>query len=320
MNVIVTGAAGFIGFNLINRLLKENHRVIGIDNFFSGSALNIKKLSEHPLFSFKEIDLADDFSYSAITDRCDAVIHLAADVSVQRSIDFPDVSFNQNVSSTLNILKCVEYWNPKCFLFSSSCAVYGDSDVVNREGQLLPKPKSVYALSKSVCEDLIELMIKPYSSSISMRFFNIYGPHQNVNSDYGAVIPIWINNILREENLKVFGDGLQTRDFVFIDDLCAIISKLLSHAIKEPRKIHEVVNIGTGKSVPILEVANSLQRTGELFDSQMSKIEFNEKRTGDVVDSTCSNEKLCSLIGKPEFTPLDLGLKQTFNYFLEANL
>lgn len=313
MKYLVTGSAGFIGCNLVKLLLRNGHDVVGIDNFVSGQKVNIKELKQYNNFKFIEADICDKKAIENIKVSCDAIIHLAADVSVQRSIIKPANCIEQNVIGTINIAEMVKAWGIKIFIFASSCAVYGNQDELCCENNSYTDPKSTYGVSKLSCEQILPLILNDDCVYYSLRFFNIFGPHQMLDSNYGAVIPNWINNILEEKPIKIYGSGKQTRDFVFVKDLCKIIYLLSTK--KDYSKTRFILNVGTGKSISLLELAKMMSEIGSKTQRQTVPTLHNEARDGDVIYSSCDNSNLLRQLDNFSFSKMPNAIYETFEYF-----
>ena len=313
MRVVITGVAGFIGYNIARELLENNCEVVGLDNFFSGMKSNVVNLEKYSGFTFHEIDLCQKFEPESLIPSCDVVIHLAADVSVRRSVENPNKSISQNLFSSVNVANASQIWGAKRFLFASSCAVYGSQSDACEESQTILRPATTYGVTKLSGEHLIQILTGPNCECTSMRFFNVYGPHQALDSDYGAVIPTWINRMLKDEKLVIFGNGEQTRDFVFIKDLCCIINELMNIEIRPC--LHRTLNIGSGNSISLNTLANRISEIGKHKLNKDIEIEYLDSRHGDVNNSACDNSELSLCIKDFKFTDLLVGLSETVEYF-----
>jgi len=313
MRYLVTGAAGFIGNNLVKLLLNNGHDVVGMDNFVSGQKVNITALQNYNNFKFIEKDICDKKALENVKISCDVIIHLAADVSVQRSVIDPANCIEQNVIGTINVASMAKSWDAKVFIFASSCAVYGNQNGLCSENNSVTGQQSTYGVSKLSCEQILPLILNNDCKYYALRFFNIFGPHQMLDSDYGAVIPNWINNILDGNPIKIYGSGKQTRDFVFVKDLCKIIY-LLSFK-KDYSRSKYILNIGTGKSISLLDLAKMMFAISSKTQCQTVPILHNEARDGDVLYSFCDNSSLLRQLDNFSFSKMPNAIYETFEYF-----
>ena len=244
--VIVTGGAGFIGSHIAEELLKLEAKVIIIDDLSSGRIQNINYLSTIGNPEFIQGSISDIRLLKKCFSGSDYVFHLAAIASVPQSIDNPLISNEVNVVGTLNVLLTAKENNVKKVVFSSSCALYGDTTELPLRENLLPNPLSPYAVTKLAGEYYCQVFKKVYGlDTVCLRYFNVYGPRQDPNSAYAAVIPLFIKMVLSGESPVIFGDGEQTRDFVFVKDV--VSANILGVA----SDASGIFNIGTGKSVSL---------------------------------------------------------------------
>lgn len=248
---LVTGGAGFVGHHLVNALIHEGWSVAVLDDLSSGF-----KNQVHLKATFFEGDLRNSALLKEAIQGCDTVFHLAARVELQRSIADPAETFSVNIAGTAELVKaCIEY-HVKRVVFASSCSVYP----LNQEGALKESEAGLgetpYALSKRAGERIFE-MYRGYSSlnSCSLRFFNIYGPGQRVDSPYSAVIPKFISSVKKGTPITIYGDGLQTRDFIHIDDV--VRAYLLAASRLD---VQGVFNIGTGVATSVLALAEQISK------------------------------------------------------------
>lgn len=215
MKFLVTGGAGFIGSNIVGELLKRNYEVKVLDNFSTGKRENLQKLG-------KDIELieGDIRSYHIVKDAVhgvDVILHQAALPSVPRSINDPITSNEVNVTGTLNILEAARKNNVQKIVFASSSSVYGDNPKLPKDESMIPNPLSPYAVSKLSGEKYCNVFSRIYGlKTVALRYFNVFGPGQDPNSQYSAVIPKFIKAIMADESPVIFGDGEQSRDFTFV--------------------------------------------------------------------------------------------------------
>jgi len=281
-SVLVTGGAGFIGTHLCEKLHSFGYHVISID-------LNHKNTQPWECLT---ADIRDELALEGI----DFIIHLAAQVSVSESIINPDETLSINVDGTSSLISAAEASGVKRILFASSAAVYGDSDQLpTTEGAPLI-PQSPYAVSKIAGEELLK---RTEIETCAMRFFNVYGSSNSLQSNYAAVIPAFRNAIENSQPLTVYGDGTQVRDFIHVDDLVEIIIRLM-----EMDPIPREVNIATGEGTNLLELVDLLTSSLE-GDYQ---IQFEEPREGDIHTSLADISILRKQMPGLEFTSLSEGI------------
>jgi len=304
MRILITGGSGFIGSNIAEELSKDDENdVIVLDNLISGDLGNVKDLD----VKFVKGDILDLNLLEKLLEDVDYVFHQAAQVSVPESILDPMRTNEINVRGTLNILKASADNNVKKVINASSCAVYGDSPLDNlplREETPL-QPKSPYAVSKIASELYCNVFTEVYGlKTASLRYFNVYGPRQNPASQYAAVIPKFIERVLKGEKITIYGDGRQTRDFIYVKDIVRANIKMI--------KTNEcgVYNICTGVEITILELA---ERIIDLASTKVP-IVHEKSREGDILRSVGNNEKIKSIGFSPTYS-IEEGLKETYQWY-----
>lgn len=257
MRYIITGGAGFIGCNIARELIRRRHKVKIIDNLSTGKLENIADFKNKAEFIKADIKnlglLKKEFkSY-------DVVLHHAALRAVQKTVVDPLSANENNITGFLNVLEAARHNKLKRVIFASSSAVYGDGAKIKNIETDTPNPQSPYALTKLTGEYYCRLFWQLYGlPTISLRYFNVYGPYQNPESKYSAVIPIFVNQLLKNKRPTIYGTGEQTRDFVYIDDV--VQSNIL--ALKAPKNAFgQAFNIGAGKSIAINKLFKILQAT-----------------------------------------------------------
>ena len=297
MKILITGGAGFIGSNLANTLSKDNE-VIVFDNFSSGKKENLNKnvkIIKGDVSNYAELEKA--------TKNVDFVFHLAALVSVEESLKKPQETFKTNTEGTYNVLKASLKNNIKKVIFASSAAVYGDSLELPKKETMNPEPKSHYAFSKLNSEYLCNAYSKLGLKTVCLRFFNVYGPNQNLNSDYSAAIPIFINNALNDKDLILYNSGKQTRDFIYIMDV-------VNACILMMEKGHGVYNICSNKEISIKELAEKIK---QITKSSSNLVNAPAKK-GDIKKSLGDNSKLKKL-GWESKTNVEEGIRKTIEWY-----
>lgn len=282
--VLVTGGAGFIGSHLVDLLLSGGRSVRVLDNLSTGKKSNLPL--DNPRLEFVEGDVADAACVDRAVDGCVAVAHLAAVASVQASVEDPLGTHQANFIGTLNLCESLRRHAVKRVVFASSAAVYGQ----NGEGQAIsedtPKsPLTPYAIDKLASEQLLEFYARQHALQPAIfRFFNIFGPRQDPSSPYSGVISIFAERALKGIPIKVFGDGEQTRDFVFVADLVAI----LLQALEAPQVSSGAVNVGLGRSTSLNTL---LEHIGQLCGG-LPTVTREAPRAGDIRHSLADNSRL----------------------------
>lgn len=309
MKYIVTGGAGFIGSHLVSKLLELGHEVIVIDNFYSGSEKNLKQHQNNKSLSIIKRDICENLEDIFSKNKIDALFHLAAIVSVPYSIEHPLEADKTNVSGTFNLLECCRKFGVKRFIFSSSCAIYGNQEKLPMIETMKPNPMSPYALGKLIGEHYCKLFSFLYSlECICLRYFNVYGPRQNPNGNYASLIPKFIDFVKNNQVPKINGLGEQTRDFVFVSDVVEANISALETNNKEC--FGEIFNIGTARSISVNEVASQIIKL-----SGKHIIPVHGPAIIELHDALADIIKARNLLGwSPKFQ-FEKGLKETYDYF-----
>lgn len=308
LTILVTGGAGFIGSHVCQSLLSAGHDVVCFDNLSTGSMKNIQALAQHKHFSFVKGDcnFIKDLQRIFNKNTFDYIFHYAAVVGVKRTLENPLLVL-QDYEGTKNILEISRQKEVKQVIYSSSSEVYGDPpEIPEREDGIL-NPLQPYAITKLMSENLLEAYYKEYGmSTTSLRFFNVYGPRQN-STPYGFVIGIFIKQALTNQNLTVFSDGLQTRDFVYIqDNISASLKALENSKVKG-----KVINIATGKETKIIDLAKKIIK----LTHTTSAIKFVPQKYYDIRRRHGSIERMKELLNfTPQFS-LEQGLQETINWY-----
>ncbi len=291
---LVTGGAGFIGCNLVRRLLDDGNDVVVMDNFSTGRRENISDVSGRIDLHEKDIRNVSAVTKAAV--GCEVIFHQAALGSVPRSVKDPQTSHDVNVNGTINVLQAARETRARRVVFASSSSVYGDQPVSPKHEGMTPAPLSPYAASK-VCG---EAYMRGYSGSygletICLRYFNVFGPHQDPHGAYAAVIPAFVARMLKGQPPVVFGDGTQSRDFCYIDNVCR--ANLL--AAEAPTEVCDgrAVNIACNRGTNLLEILDCLKKLlGVEIEPQ-----FKTPRPGDVKHSLADVSLAWESIGyRPE--------------------
>jgi UDP-glucose 4-epimerase len=301
MKVLITGGAGFIGTNLAIRLLENGHKVKIIDDLSTGLSQNIPKDAEFVQSSILDIDKLQ----SAAKD-IEVIVHLGARGSVPRSIKDPVATHNVNSTGTLNVLE-VARTNSSHFIFSSSSSVYGSNTKLPKNEDMVLRPLTPYAASKMSGEALSLAYSKSYALPIStFRFFNIFGPWQRPDHEYAAVLPKWIFKCLSGNEIEIFGDGEQTRDFTYVGTVVQTIVNCISNKIIHP----EPVNLAYGNRICLNQVIDLLKNT---FPNLVVK--NLPARKGDVLHSENDPKLLKSLYPEITADKFENSLQKTIDWF-----
>jgi len=300
MNVLVTGGAGFIGSHLVEKLLATGERVRVVDDLSTGKRDNLPR---HDALEFIEGDIRDAKLVNHCVAEMDAVVHLAAVASVQASIDNPIRTHQVNFDGTLNLLEAARGARVGRFLYACSAAVYGDTTSIPVSEQAPLNPLSPYAVDKLTGEYYLLHYYRKYRlAATSFRFFNIYGPRQDPSSPYSGVISIFVDRLQRNQPVTVYGDGSQTRDFVYVADL----AELLARAAHGPEGVGGIFNVGTGKRHSLLQLLDQLEK---LSGKKIAR-HHEASRLGDIEHSCADVSRLKQVFGAAPAEPFDQGLKK----------
>jgi len=308
---IVTGGAGFIGSHLARELYERGYKVTILDDLSTGKKENIADLLARPLEEGNVTFVHDSILKSPLLRKLftgiDYVFHLAAIASVPASIRDPFYSHIVNLTGTLNVLEAARASKVKKVIFFSSAAVYGDTPVLPQTEGMLPAPLSPYAVTKLAGEYYCNVFKNAYQlDTISLRFFNVYGPRQDPNSQYAAAIPKFIIKVLGRESPVIFGSGKQTRDFIYVKDAAAAAIM----AAESPAA--GVYNVAMGKTITVNELVRLiLNITGKDL-----KPVYQDARPGDILHSLADTSMIRALGYNPRFS-LEAGLKETIGFFSE---
>ena len=310
--ILITGGLGFIGSHIVDELLRMEKEVYVLDDLSTGNMNNLHSNKNNPLLHILDGDISKIDHIKKRISNIDVVLHQAAIASVTKSIINPELVFNSNLRSTINVLDYCLKTNVKRIIFASSSAVYGNTVEEILTEKLPCKPSSPYGASKLAAEGYLNAYWETYGlESISLRYFNVYGPRQS-NNEYSGVITIFINNLLKNEHPIIYGDGNQMRDFVNIQDI--VQANILAMASKN--SAGEVFNIGTGQSVKIISLIDVLSR---LLRKKGIEYKFAPKRKGDINISVASIDKAKRLLNYNPRVSLEYGLKSLINWIKENN-
>ncbi len=302
MKALVTGGAGFIGSHVAAGLLARGDGVRILDNLSTGRRRNLDSLDGD--FEFHEADLRSDGDVERAVDGTDVVFHLAAQVSVPLSIQDPVLTYEVNSVGTARLLEACVRAGVGRVVFSSSCAVYGDGAELPKHEGMLPEPLSPYAATKVAGEHLMSMYARLHGlKTVSLRYFNVFGPRQDPSSEYSAVIPRFIDGMLSGRRPTIFGDGRQTRDFIYVQN---VVEANLS-AAGWPGAAGQVLNIGSGGSIDLLGLVSTLNA---VIGSALEPV-HEDARPGDIVHSSSSVERARDVLGWTPGVCLAEGLART---------
>ena len=306
MKIVITGGAGFIGCHLVEHWNHQQAEVHILDNLRSGFQRNVELFPEAV---FHRGSITDAEIVNRILDGADYVHHLAALISVPESMEKPKECVDINVNGLLNILEAAKKHGVKKVVHSSSAAVYGENPESPKRTDMRPEPKSPYGVSKLDGEYYLDIYREAFGvGAVSLRYFNVFGPRQDPNSQYAAAIPIFVAKALKNEPLTIFGDGEQTRDFVYVKDV--VQANVLAATKPEAAGVFNVAN---GHSITIKELAQLIVET----TGSKSEIVFAPPRPGDIKHSLADISNTKEQLGfKPQFDLVD-GLKETIRYFMQ---
>lgn len=307
---LVTGGAGFIGSNLVEYLLKYNaKKVIILDNLSNGHKKNIEPFLVQDNCEFILGDIRDIEICKKALEGVNYVLHQAALGSVPRSINDPLTSNEVNVNGYLNILHCAkESKTLKRLVYAASSSTYGDSESLPKVEHIIGKPLSPYAITKYVNELYADIYSKTYNfHAIGLRYFNVFGPKQDPNGAYAAVIPLFFDGALNNKEVYINGDGEQTRDFTFIEN---VVQANIKAVLSNPTK-HEVYNVAVGERVTVTNLWNTIK---ELSNSK-TEIIYRAERLGDVRDSLANIDKARNQINYNPEVKLKDGLEKSLEWY-----
>jgi|SRR6218665_608260 len=312
MKVLVTGGAGFIGSNLVESLLKEEHvsLVRVVDNFATGSRANINEFGSDPKFEFIEADIRDYDACLKFCEGIDVISHQAALGSVPRSIKDPLTTNAVNITGTLNVFTAAKEQGVKRVVFAASSSTYGDHPGLPKVEHLIGNPLSPYAVTKYVNELYARVYADLYSLDyVGLRYFNIFGPKQNPMGPYAAVIPLFAEAVIKGEPPTINGDGSYSRDFTFVAN--AVLANKLALFSTNKEALNQVYNIACGEQTSLLQLFDFLVEE----DGKDLRPIHGPERRGDVKHSLADISKAAKLLGYQPLITVSEGLKQTLAWY-----
>ncbi len=314
--VLVTGGAGFIGSNLCESLLNNNNIVRCLDNLSTGKKENIVPFLANKNFTFLEGDIRNLETCNDAVSGVDIILHQAALGSVPRSINDPITTNDVNINGFLNMLVAARDAKVKRFVYAASSSTYGDSKALPKVEDVIGKPLSPYAITKYVNELYADVFYKTYGlETIGLRYFNVYGRRQDPNGAYAAVIPKFTQLFMELESPTINGDGTNSRDFTYIDNV--IQMNHLAASTENKDAIGEVFNTAVGERANLLEMTSLLKKYLTEYKQEISQVEIihGPERLGDIPHSHASIEKAKKILGYKPTHNLQEGLKEAVDWY-----
>jgi UDP-N-acetylglucosamine/UDP-N-acetylgalactosamine 4-epimerase len=312
MHILVTGGAGFIGSNLVERLLKDERvsAVTVLDNLATGSSDNVRDFKNDPRFNFIEGDIRDYDTCLSACNGVDLISHQAALGSVPRSINDPRTTNDVNITGTLNVFMAAKELKIRRVVYAASSSTYGDHPGLPKVEDKIGLPLSPYAVTKYVNELYAQVFANVYGLElIGLRYFNIFGPRQNPEGAYAAVIPLFIRAILENKAPTINGDGNHSRDFTYVDN--AVEANLLALFTENKNAVNQVYNIACGEQLTLNELFRLLKKEGK---SALEPV-YGPQREGDVKHSRAEVSKAKRLLGYSPLVNSRQGLHKTFLWY-----
>lgn len=322
--VLVTGGAGFIGCNLCERLLQQDNEVVCLDNFSTGKRSNIERFKANHRFSLIEGDIRDLEICAQAADGIDYVLHQAALGSVPRSVKDPMTSTEVNITGFVNMLFAAKEAKVKRFVYASSSSVYGDHPVLPKLEEQIGKQLSPYAITKYTNELFARNFSEIYGiETVGLRYFNVFGPWQDPDGPYAAVIPKWILLMLKEERPLIHGDGMNSRDFTYIENVLQVNQLAATSIDHGPRTTGDkqlpshVYNIACGERTTLTELFYYLRERLKIFKPDISDLEpvYGPVREGDITHSLADISKAQKELEYKPVVKVKVGIEKTCDWF-----
>lgn len=320
---LVTGVAGFIGSHLLEKLLMLDQQVVGLDNFSTGSQLNLS-LVETAVgadrwnnFKFIEGDIRSLETCRQACDSVDFVLHQAALGSVPRSVDNPINTNENNVTGFLNMLVAARDADVSRFVYAASSSAYGDDPSLPKIESVIGHPLSPYAVTKYLNELYADVFSRNYGmKSVGLRYFNVFGPRQRINGEYPAVIPAWISSLLENKTIFVNGDGKTGRDFCYVEN--AVQANLLAAIVEQEAAVNQVYNVAVNAQTSLNEVFEMIREMVAVHDPKVRSVMpvYREERKGDMKFSRADISKANQLLGYHPECRVRQGLEKTVQWYV----
>ena len=308
---LITGVAGFIGSNLAHELVRRGEKVLGFDNFATGKRENVQELDGN--IEFRELDLLDAGAVAEACRGVDFILHQAAIPSVPKSVADPVTSHNVNINGTLNLLMGARTAGVKRVVYAASSAAYGDTPTLPKREDMLPNPISPYAVQKLTGELYMSSFTRVYGmQTVSLRYFNIFGPRQDPSSQYSGVLAKFISQMLAGNTCTIFGDGEQSRDFTYIEN--AVNANLLACAAPAEKVSGRMFNVATGTRFSL----NETFRTLASIIGYKNEPQYAEPRAGDVKHSLAEISRAREAMGYQPTVNFEDGLRRTVEWYKQA--
>jgi UDP-glucose 4-epimerase len=306
MRFVVTGGAGFIGSHIAEALAARGDEVVILDNLLSGKMENIRHLLNMPKVTFLQGSITDPSVLQKACSDVDGIFHQAAITSVPRSVKDPLASNEANITGTLNVLVSAQRCGVKKIVYASSSSVYGDTPTLPKREDMVPNPKSPYAITKLAGEQYLKVFHELYGlDTVSLRYFNVFGPRQDPNSEYSAVIPKFITRIIHRESPVIYGDGSQTRDFTYVKDVAQANLQAMDSSAQG------IFNVAYGSRISLKELAYFLMES----IGEEHPLIYESPRSGDIHDSLAAISAAYEAFGyAPQYT-VKTGLQETIQWY-----
>jgi UDP-N-acetylglucosamine 4-epimerase len=308
--ILITGGAGFIGSNLCEYFISKEHQVVCLDNFATGHLHNLKTITNNSNFTLIEGDIRNLETCEDAAKGVDYVLHQAALGSVPRSLKDPIATNDVNVSGFLNMLVASRNANVKRFIYAASSSTYGDSNNLPKVEEIIGKPLSPYAITKYVNELYAEIFSKSYGmATVGLRYFNVFGRKQDPNGAYAAVIPLFIKDALKKKSSIINGDGSQSRDFTYIENVVQANIKALF--VTNEAALNQIYNVALGDQTSLLELFKHINKTA---GNNINPV-FGPERIGDIQQSLADITKAKKYLGYDPKVRILEGLKTTYDFY-----
>ncbi len=308
--VLVTGGAGFVGSNLAEGLIEQGAKVVIIDNLVTGFRENLEEIKGD--FEFIEGDINDDSALKKAIKDVEIVFHQAALPSVPRSVDNPAETHEACVNGTFNLLLKAKENNVQRFIYAASSSAYGNQEILPKVETMKPEPLSPYAAAKLMGEYYCSVFNEVYGlETISLRYFNVFGPRQNPSSFYSGVISRFIDALMSGETPVIYGDGEQSRDFTYIANVIDANIK----AAQTNSGFGESINTANGERITLNELLETLKK---ITGKENVEVDYQEERKGDVKDSQADNTKAKEIYGYEKLVGLEEGLQKTIDWWKQS--